>query len=155
MAVESAGLILEIREDRHFFTTVRDFAAHVSGRKSLRLEFFYRELRQRHDILMDDDKPAGGQWNFDADNREAFGPQGPGPIPARATFKPDVITQEVITLVDTRFARLRALPGQLREVKLYKRCNDLLTSVCLYLVAMRMLYGLASPGFITRSCPQP
>jgi len=104
MAVASAGLILEIREDRHFFTTVRDFAAHVSGRKSLRLEFFYRELRQRHNILMDDGKPAGGQWNFDADNREAFGPQGPGPIPARATFKPDVITQEVITLVDTQFA---------------------------------------------------
>ena len=36
-----------------------------------------------------------------------------------------------------------------------KRCNDLLTSVCLYLVAMKMLYGLASLGFITRSCPQP
>ena len=76
--VEAAGLKLEVCEDRHFFTTVNEFAEHASGRKSLRLEYFYRELRQRHNILMDDGKPAGGQWNFDADNREAFGPQGPG-----------------------------------------------------------------------------
>ena len=102
--VEAAGLTLEVCEDRHFFTTVRDFAAHANGRKSLRLEYFYRELRQRHNILMDDGKPAGGQWNFDADNREAFGPQGPGLVPTRAAFEPDALTQEVIALVNTRFA---------------------------------------------------
>jgi deoxyribodipyrimidine photolyase-related protein len=105
-AAEAAGLKLEVCEDRHFFTTVSEFAAHASGRKSLRLEYFYRELRQRYNILMDDGKPAGGQWNFDADNREAFGPQGPGQIPARATFEPDALTQEVIALVNTRFADL-------------------------------------------------
>ena len=102
--VEAAGLELEVCEDCHFFTTVSDFAAHASGRKSLRLEYFYRELRKRHNILMDDGKPAGGQWNFDSDNREAFGPQGPGQAPARATFGPDALTQEVIALVNTRFA---------------------------------------------------
>ena len=102
-AVEAAGMKLEVCEDRHSFTTVSEFAAHASARKSLRLEYFYRELRQRHNILMDDGKPAGGQWNFDADNREAFGPQGPGPVPARATFAPDALTREVIALVNTRF----------------------------------------------------
>jgi deoxyribodipyrimidine photolyase-related protein len=95
---------LEVCEDRHFFTTVADFAAHAKGRKTLRLEYFYRELRQRFGILMDGKQPAGGQWNFDADNREAFGPQGPGPIPPRATFEPDAITQEVVQLVQQRFA---------------------------------------------------
>jgi deoxyribodipyrimidine photolyase-related protein len=103
--VETAGLTLEVREDRHFFTSVRDFAAHAKGRKSLRLEYFYRELRQRYQILMDDGQPVGGQWNFDADNREAFGPQGPGPVPPRASFAPDALTQEVISLVNTRFAQ--------------------------------------------------
>ena len=102
--VETAGLALEIRDDRHFFTTVREFAAHAKGRKSLRLEYFYRELRQRHHILMDGDQPAGGQWNFDADNRESFGPQGPGALPARAMFEPDATTREVLALVQTRFA---------------------------------------------------
>ena len=102
--VEAAGLKLEVCDDRHFFTTVRDFAAHAKGRKSLRLEYFYRELRQRHNILMDGGQPSGGQWNFDADNREAFGSQGPGMVPARSTFEPDTLTLEVIAVVNTRFA---------------------------------------------------
>ena len=102
--VQQAGLALEVREDRHFFTTVREFSAHAKGRKSLRLEYFYRELRQRHEVLLDDGKPAGGQWNFDADNREAFGPEGPGTLPDRATFAWDDITREVVALVETRFA---------------------------------------------------
>ena len=103
--VEAAGLTLEICEDRHFFTTVGDFAAHAKGRKSLRLEYFYRELRKRHGILMQDGQPAGGKWNFDADNREAFGSQGPGLLPQRATFEPDALTREVIALVNARFAQ--------------------------------------------------
>lgn len=103
--VEGAGLALEVREDRHFFCTVREFAAHAKGRKALRLEYFYRELRQRHAVLMEGGQPAGGQWNFDADNREAFGPKGPGPVPPRATFEPDALTREVIALVEQRFAQ--------------------------------------------------
>ena len=102
--VKSAGLNLEVCEDRHFFTTVADFAAHAKGRKSLRLEYFYRELRQRFGILMDGKQPVGGQWNFDADNRESFGPQGPGAIPPRATFEPDATTRDVMALVQKRFA---------------------------------------------------
>jgi deoxyribodipyrimidine photolyase-related protein len=104
--VEAAGLELQVREDRHFFATVREFAAHAKGRKSLRLEYFYRELRQRHRVLMEDDgvTPVGGQWNFDADNREAFGPGGPGAVPPRAQFEPDATTREVLALVRERFA---------------------------------------------------
>jgi deoxyribodipyrimidine photolyase-related protein len=103
--VEGAGLVLEICEDRHFFTSVSEFAAHAKGRKSLRLEYFYRELRQRHAVLMKDGQPIGGQWNFDADNRAAFGPEGPGTLPLPATFEPDALTREVIALVESRFAR--------------------------------------------------
>jgi deoxyribodipyrimidine photolyase-related protein len=106
---EANQLPLDIREDRHFFTTLRDFAAHAKGRKSLRMEYFYREQRKRHDVLMQDDEPLGGQWNFDADNREAFGAAGPGALPPRASFAPDAVTREVIALVDTRFAHH---PGQ-------------------------------------------
>jgi len=102
--VEAAGLTLQVCDDRHFFTTVREFAAHAKGRKSLRLEYFYRELRQRHQVLMDEGEPAGGQWNFDADNRETFGAKGPGAVPPRSSFEPDALTREVIALVNTRFA---------------------------------------------------
>jgi deoxyribodipyrimidine photolyase-related protein len=107
---EANGLPLDIREDRHFFCSVPEFAAHAKGRKSLRMEYFYREQRKRHGVLMRDDEPAGGQWNFDADNREAFGASGPGEAPPRATFAPDAVTREVIALVNARFS---AHPGQL------------------------------------------
>jgi deoxyribodipyrimidine photolyase-related protein len=107
---EVNGLPLEIREDRHFFCSVRDFAAHAKGRKSLRMEYFYREQRKRHGVLMNGDEPIGEQWNFDADNREAFGAAGPGEVPPRTSFEPDAVTRAVIALVNTQFA---AHPGQL------------------------------------------
>jgi deoxyribodipyrimidine photolyase-related protein len=97
-------LDLEVRDDTHFFSTVRDFAEHARGRKQLRLEFFYRELRQKTGILMDGKKPLGDQWNFDADNRGSFGKQGPGLLPKPSRFEPDDITQEVIELVNQRLA---------------------------------------------------
>ncbi len=100
---QASGLPLDIREDRHFYGSVRDFAAHARGRKSLRMEYFYREQRRRHGVLMREGQPEGGQWNYDAENREAFGPGGPGAVPPRATFAPDAITREVIALVEARF----------------------------------------------------
>ncbi len=103
-AAAAASLPLEIRDDRHFFSTVREFAEHAKGRKQLRLEYWYRALRQKHGILMDGDAPAGGQWNFDADNRESFGKQGPSDLRAPLRFVPDAHTQEVLDLVKTRFA---------------------------------------------------
>jgi deoxyribodipyrimidine photolyase-related protein len=102
--VEQAGLSLDLREDRFFFSTPGEFSAHARGRKSLRLEYYYRELRQKHRILMREGEPEGGQWNFDHDNRESFGPKGPGVLPARVAFTPDAVTREVIALVEQRFA---------------------------------------------------
>ncbi len=107
---EANGLPLHIREDRHFFCSVPEFAAHARGRRSLRMEYFYREQRKRHRVLMVGDEPVGGQWNFDADNREAFGAAGPGDVPPRTIFAPDEITRDVIALVSNRFA---AHPGRL------------------------------------------
>ena len=97
-------LTLEVRDDRHFFCTVREFAAHAKRRTSLRLEYFYREMRQRHGVLMQDGQPVGGQWNFDADNRDAFGRDGPAELPPPLRFAPDAITREVIELVELHFA---------------------------------------------------
>jgi deoxyribodipyrimidine photolyase-related protein len=106
----AAGLPLEIRTDRHFFTTIDDFATHAAGRKQLRLEYFYRPLREKFGVLMDDGEPAGGQWNYDAENRGAFPKAGPGQLPAPRRFEPDQVTRGVLKLVAARFA---AHPGRL------------------------------------------
>jgi deoxyribodipyrimidine photolyase-related protein len=101
---------LELRDDTHFFSTVREFAAHRRQRKQLRLEYWYRELRQKHAILMDGDGPVEGRWNFDAENRESFGKAGPQNVPPPLRFTPDALTAAVIDAVRTRFADH---PGQL------------------------------------------
>ncbi|MDM0015723.1 cryptochrome/photolyase family protein [Variovorax sp. J22P168] len=109
----SRSLPLEIRPDRHFFGTVREFAAHARATHGrLVMENFYREMRQRHRVLMDGDQPAGGRWNFDAENRHAFGKSGPAQVPAPPRFPPDAITREVLALVDRHFARH---PGRLES----------------------------------------
>jgi deoxyribodipyrimidine photolyase-related protein len=109
-AARELGLELEIRPDRHFLSSREEFAAHAKGRKQLRMEFFYREMRRKHDVLMDGDQPVGGAWNFDADNRESFGKSGPGDVPQPISFPPDEITYEVLALVAKRFAKH---PGRL------------------------------------------
>jgi deoxyribodipyrimidine photolyase-related protein len=107
-----ARIPIEIREDRHFFTTRAEFQAHARGRKTLRLEYFYRELRRRHAVMMEDGVPVGGAWNFDAENRAAFAAQGPGYLPERTRIAPDALTREVLALVERRFS---AHPGRLDE----------------------------------------
>jgi len=115
-AARAAKLPLEIRPDRHFFSTVREFAAHARAHGgALRMENFYREQRLRHDILMDPARPGeplGGRWNYDADNRESFGSDGPGTLPRRAAFAPDAITRETIAVVEASFA---SHPGSTRS----------------------------------------
>ena len=95
---------LEVRDDRHFYTTAEDFEEHAKGRKSLRMEFFYRELRKRFDVLMEAGKPTGGDWNYDKENRGSFGKGGPEGANTGLGFKPDALTREVLDLVNERFA---------------------------------------------------
>ena len=102
---------LEVVPDAHFLCTPDEFAQWVGKKKELRLEFFYRFMRQRYQVLMTGDgEPEGGQWNYDADNRQGFGKAGPGDITDPVWFKPDALTQEVMQLVRQRFADH---PGQL------------------------------------------
>ena len=97
------GCALRVLPDTHFVTSLEEFRAHAKGRKQLRLEYFYREVRHKTGLLMQGSEPVGGQWNFDEDNRGAFGKEGPGLVPPPAQFAPDEITQDVIRLVDSRF----------------------------------------------------
>ena len=106
-------LPLEVRVDRHFYCTFEDFRDFAKGRKSLVLEYFYRDMRRRHDVLMDGSEPEGGQWNFDHDNRESFGKSGPSSLPKQKSFRADHITKDVLSLVRDRFADH---PGQLDQL---------------------------------------
>lgn len=102
--VQRAELPLEIVEDSHFLFGLKTFKTWLGQRKQPRLEHFYRAMRKRTGILMQDGEPLGGQWNFDTANRASFGRQGPAPLPPPLAFSPDSITREVIRLVNREFA---------------------------------------------------
>ena len=96
---------LSVLPDDHFLCSRPQFAEWARGRRELRMEHFYRRMRRQHHVLLDaDGEPAGGRWNFDADNRSAFPKSGPGPVAAPAQFAPDAVTREVLALVERRFA---------------------------------------------------
>ncbi|CPR12681.1 deoxyribodipyrimidine photolyase-like protein [Mycobacterium bohemicum DSM 44277] len=61
---------IEVLPARGFCTSRTEFDAWAANRRTLLLEGFYRAARRRLEVLMDGTEPAGGRWNFDADNRE-------------------------------------------------------------------------------------
>jgi len=132
------ALALDLRDDTHFFTTVREFATYAQGKKQLRLEYWYRELRRKHNILMEGKAPLGGQWNFDADNREAFGKAGPQNVPPPSRFVPDAITQEVLAFVETRFA---SHPGNLHSFAWPVTRQQALTALQTFIAQRLPLFG--------------
>ena len=95
---------LEWREDKHFLCSQASFRQWAGQSTSLRMEFFYRLMRKQYKVLMEGDQPVGGQWNYDAENRKGFGKAGPQAVPKALTFKNDSITQDVIALVNEKFA---------------------------------------------------
>lgn len=92
---------VEIREDDRFLCSLNEFSSWASDRKKLRMEYFYREMRKKYDILMEGNKPIGGQWNYDAENRKP--PKEGLTIPPPYIGKIDDITQDTISLVSERF----------------------------------------------------
>ena len=108
---DEEGVDFTVYADRHFLCTHEDFDAWADGRKELTLEYFYREQRRAYDVLLTDDgDPVGGDWNYDDDNRESFGADGPGMIPDGPAFERDAVTEEVLEMVRTDFA---SAPGDL------------------------------------------
>ncbi len=96
------GCPVAIVPDKRFLASHHEFATWVAGRKQLRMEYFYREMQKKTGLLMDGDKPAGGKWNFDSENRKPA--EDDLFLPQRLSFKPDAITQDVLNLVGERFS---------------------------------------------------
>lgn len=102
-ALDEVPLTLTQLEDDRFIASHRGFDRWAEGRKELRMEWFYREMRRKTGLLMEGEEPAGGKWNYDHENRKPapddvdFG----GPM----QFTPDAITEKVLDLVETRFGK--------------------------------------------------
>ncbi|MDJ0497136.1 MAG: cryptochrome/photolyase family protein [Acidimicrobiia bacterium] len=106
LASQLADLDLEVVRSNQFLCHYEDFAAWAEGRKRLVMEDFYRWQRVRLGYLMDGDEPAGGQWNFDAANREPP-PKDGRSWPAPMVSKLDDLDRQVVAdLPETAFGAL-------------------------------------------------
>ena len=103
---------LVIRDDTHFMCSKADFKHWANAGKQLRMEFFYRKMRQKYDVLMQGSEPEGGTWNYDTENRKTFGKAGPQNVPTAPQVNIDELTQEVIDDVEKYFPNH---PGSLKH----------------------------------------
>lgn len=109
--IEDLPVPVRVLEDDRFLCSEAGFAAWAGARKQLRMEWFYREMRRKTGLLMEGDQPVGGQWNFDHDNRKPAKADLLRPCPQ--DFAPDVVVEEVLTLVEARFRHF----GRLRPFR--------------------------------------
>ncbi|MBU1312168.1 MAG: cryptochrome/photolyase family protein [Gammaproteobacteria bacterium] len=96
------SLPVHILSDDRFICDLPRFSRWAKGKKQLRMEYFYREMRRYTGLLMQAETPEGGKWNYDADNRKTW-PDKLQPT-APLSFPPDDITADVIALVKQHFA---------------------------------------------------
>ena len=61
---------VDILPDDRFLCSRDEFSTWAEGRKQLRMEYFYREMRRKTGLLMNGDEPEGGRWNYDSENRK-------------------------------------------------------------------------------------
>jgi deoxyribodipyrimidine photolyase-related protein len=94
-------ILVDLCEDDRFLCSSAEFEEWAKGRKQLRMEYFYREMRKKYSVLMEGDSPVGGKWNYDAENRKP--PKEGLTIPAEYRGEVDTITTEVIQLVADTF----------------------------------------------------
>ncbi len=92
---------LVIRDDTHFMCSRAEFKhwaadSKYGQRKELRMEFFYRKMRKKYQVLMQGNDPEGGTWNYDKENRKSFGSAYPQELPTAPELNIDELTQATI-----------------------------------------------------------
>jgi deoxyribodipyrimidine photolyase-related protein len=91
-----------------WLTNAEDFARSQREDPPWRMDAFYREVRRRTGVLMENGRPAGGKYSYDVENRRPWSGDPPAPTPPE--FAPDEVTVEVAELIERRFS---AHPGEL------------------------------------------
>jgi deoxyribodipyrimidine photolyase-related protein len=78
----------EAFDTEHFYTSRNELKEFYKGNKQMVMESFYRMMRKKHSIMIVDDQPEGGKWNFDQSNRKKW--KGEPGIPHERGFRKDI-----------------------------------------------------------------
>jgi deoxyribodipyrimidine photolyase-related protein len=99
--VRGLGCPAEVTPNNAFVVGRAWFDDYARRRRVVRLEQFYRQVRLQTGLLMDGDRPAGGDWSYDRLNRQPLPPGLAAPPPPHCP--PDAVTREVMALVRREF----------------------------------------------------
>lgn len=88
--LQADGVITQLHESDHFLLSFAQINAEFPEGKPLKMEHFYRRMRRRFDILIQEGKPEGGRWNYDVRNRQRLTPADIPQLPAPLLFSNDV-----------------------------------------------------------------
>ena len=152
---------VQATDTEHFLTSREDLAEFFAGKRRYTMEYFYRDMRKRYGVLIDDDgEPSGGAWNFDQENRKRIPAAVEVPDPLRYAHKIGPIVellaeQGVATMgsVDenawewpvTRSEALDALRDFVeRRLHLFGTYQDAMTTRDPYLFHARISFALNS-----------
>lgn len=100
--------LLEVVPHEGWLTKQEHFDAIKKEGPRWRMDAFYRRVRRDTGILMENNKPLGGKFSFDASNRKSWRGTPLAPVPP--TFPSDPIKEEVGELVRDSFSHH---PGRL------------------------------------------
>jgi deoxyribodipyrimidine photolyase-related protein len=67
---ESISISSAVVDSEHFFTSRNELGNFFEGKKIYLMESFYRAMRKKHNVMIENDKPLTGQWNYDGENRK-------------------------------------------------------------------------------------
>lgn len=88
---KSVTISTKVYDTEHFMTSRTELSDFFKGKKLFTMEYFYRMMRKKYDLMMVNDKdPEGGKWNFDHSNRNKW--KSDTLIPIEKTFDKDVST---------------------------------------------------------------
>ena len=156
---QSSNVELNIYDDKNFITSPSDYQYWAKDKKSTTQEFYYRWLRKRNNVLMDDAKPVGGSWNYDKENRQGIS-KLKSSIPERSKITTDQITLEVMIEVQEIFINsygdLESFNWAVTHQEAFKVFNDFLDKFLVNYGAFQdainkdnafMFHSLLSPYF--------
>ncbi len=90
------GIDTEVFDTEHFLTSRKELTDFFEGKKQYTMEYFYRYMRKKYDIMMITEKdPEGGKWNFDQSNRKKW--TGKDAIPKEKNTVKDV--KKIVDLI--------------------------------------------------------
>ena len=119
-ALDDSKILINTHDSPMFFLSKNEFKPLTKGNKTYRMASFYKEMRKKYNILVDEEgKPFGEKWSFDDENRKKI-PSGTE-IPQMPKFNLSKYHLEIIELIEKNF---KAHPGSLENIWFPVRRKD-------------------------------